>query len=60
MDNFKDISYRIVNVHGRIFCQTGVRVSIFSFCRCINRGYPTVSVEYSFYFTSEVKNIYIS
>ena len=37
MDNFKDIKCRIVNIHGRISCQTIVRVCIFSFCRCINR-----------------------
>ena len=29
MDNFKDINCRIVNIHGHISCQTGVRVSIF-------------------------------
>ena len=28
MDNFKDINCRIVNIHGRISCQTGDRVSI--------------------------------
>ena len=26
MDNFKDINCRIVNIHGRISCQTSVRV----------------------------------
>ena len=31
MDNFKDINCRIVNIHGRISCQTSVRVCIFSF-----------------------------
>ena len=35
MDNFKDIYCRIFNIHGRISCQTGVRVSIFRLCRCI-------------------------
>ena len=33
MDNFKDINCRIVNIHGHISCQTGVRVSIFRLCR---------------------------
>ena len=28
MDTFKDISCRIVNIHDRISCQTGVRGSI--------------------------------
>ena len=28
---------RIVNIHGRISCQTGVRVSLFRLCRCIYR-----------------------
>ena len=35
MKNFKDIKCRIVNNHGRMSCQTGVRESIFRFCRCI-------------------------
>ena len=43
MDNFKDSNCRIVNNHGRISCQTGVRVSIFSSCRYINRD--TVHVQ---------------
>ena len=28
MDNFEDINFRIVNIHSRISCQTGVSVSI--------------------------------
>ena len=41
MDNFKNTNCRIVNIHGRISCQTGVRVSIRGwvrkFChRCYN------------------------
>ena len=28
MDNFEDIDSRIVNIHCRISCHTGVRVSI--------------------------------
>ena len=43
MDNFKDINCRIVNIHGPISCQTGVRVSIFRLCRCIYRD--TVKVQ---------------
>ena len=43
MDNFKDINCRIVNIHGRISCQTGVRVSICRSCRCIYRD--TVQVQ---------------
>ena len=43
MDNFKDINCRIVNIHGRISCQTGVSVSIFRLCRCIYRD--TVHVQ---------------
>ena len=38
MDYFKHINCRILNIHGRISCQTCVRVSIFSFYRCINRN----------------------
>ena len=48
MDNFKDINCRIVSIGGRISCQTGVRVSIFSFCRCINRD--TIHVQKKFCF----------
>ena len=33
MDNFEDINCKIVNIHGRISCQTGVRVGIFRLCR---------------------------
>ena len=44
MDNFKDINCRIVNIHGRISCQTGVRVSIFRLCRCIYRDTVQVQV----------------
>ena len=35
--NFKDMNCRMVNIHGRISCPTGVRVSIFRLCRCIYR-----------------------
>ena len=44
MDNFKDISYRTVYIHGRISCQTGVRMSIFSLCRRINRDTVHIQV----------------
>ena len=43
MDNFKDINCTIVNIHGRISCQTGVRVSICRSCRCIYKD--TVQVQ---------------
>ena len=39
MDNFKDINCRIVNIHGRISCQTSVRVSIFRLCIFIEIQY---------------------
>ena len=48
MDNFKDIN--CINIHGRISCQTGVRVSIFSLCRCIYRC--TVQVQKQICFQS--------
>ena len=54
MDNFKDINCRIVNIHGRISCQTGVRVSIFRLCRCIYRD--TVQVKKYICFQSIVSH----
>ena len=53
MVNFKDINCRIVNIHGHICCQTGVRVSIFSLCRRINR------VQYMFKSTVSLLSTYV-
>ena len=52
MDNFKDINCRIVNIHGCISCETGVRLSIFRLCRCIYRD--TVQVQKKICFQSIV------
>ena len=42
MDNFEDINCKIVNIHGRISCQTGVRVGIL--------GYVDVFIEIQYRF----------
>ena len=58
MDSFKDTNCKIVNIHGRISRQTGVRVIIFSFCRCIDR--ETVPLQNYIYFQSMCTALCIS